>query len=58
MRACAIRRVLGDEGLADACVQRGLARVAALSWRESARAVWALYADAVRRRERRHAHRH
>ena len=56
--ADAIQRVLADEGLAGECVRRGLARIATLSWRESARAVWALYADAVRRRESRHAHRH
>jgi len=55
--ADAIRRVLRDEGLAQTCVGRGLARVAALSWSASARAVWALYADAVARRARRHAHR-
>jgi glycosyltransferase involved in cell wall biosynthesis len=56
--AHAIRRLLTDDALADACVRRGLARVAALSWRESARAVWALYADAAGRRARRDAHRH
>ncbi len=55
--ADAIRRMLGDEGLAQTCVTRGLARVAALSWSASARTVWALYADAVARRARRHAHR-
>jgi glycosyltransferase involved in cell wall biosynthesis len=56
--ADAIRRVLQDQALAEACVRRGLARAGALSWSESARAVWALYADAVERRVRRHAHRH
>jgi len=56
--AAAIRRVLREDGLAEACVHRGLARVAALSWSESARAVWALYADASARRATRHAHRH
>jgi glycosyltransferase involved in cell wall biosynthesis len=55
--AHAIRRMLYEDGLADACVRRGLARVAALSWTQSARAVWGLYAAAARRRARQHAHR-
>ena len=55
--ADAIRRVLRDEGLAADVRDEGLARVAALSWSASARTVWALYADAVARRARRHAHR-
>jgi glycosyltransferase involved in cell wall biosynthesis len=56
--ADAIRRVLREDGLAEACIRRGLTRVAALSWNESAHAVWALYGQAARRRATRHAHRH
>ena len=56
--ADAIRRVLREDGLAEACVRRGLGRVASLSWSESAHTVWQLYADAVRRHVRRRADRH
>jgi glycosyltransferase involved in cell wall biosynthesis len=48
--ADAIRRVLREDGLAEACVRRGFGRIATLSWNESAQTVWQLYADAVRRR--------
>jgi glycosyltransferase involved in cell wall biosynthesis len=56
--ADAIRRLVRDDGVAEACVRRGLGRAATFSWSESAETVWRLYADAVRRHMRRRAHRH
>ena len=56
--ADAIRRLLREDGLAEACVRRGLGRVATFSWSESAHTVWRLYADAARRHMERRAHRH
>ena len=50
--------LLREDGLAEACVRRGLGRAASLSWSESAHTVWRLYADAVRRHVRRRADRH
>jgi len=55
--ADAIRRLLGPDGLAEACVRLGLGRAATLSWSQSAHTVWGLYADAARRHLRRRAHR-
>jgi glycosyltransferase involved in cell wall biosynthesis len=55
--ADAIRRLLREDGLAEACVRRGLVRAATLSWTQSAHTVWRLYADAMRRRVRRRADR-
>jgi alpha-1,3-rhamnosyl/mannosyltransferase len=55
--ADAMRRVLREDRLAEACVRRGHERVATLSWSESARIVWRLYADAMSRRLRRRADR-
>ena len=52
-----IRLVLEDHAFADACVQKGLARAAGLSWRRAADIVWAMYANIVGRRKAGHAHR-
>jgi glycosyltransferase involved in cell wall biosynthesis len=52
-----IRMVLEDHSFADACVKKGLARAAGLSWNRAADIVWALYVDVVERRKARHARR-
>ena len=48
--AGAMRRLLSEPGLADACIARGRARVAEWSWDRAAAAVRTLYAAAVERR--------
>jgi alpha-1,3-rhamnosyl/mannosyltransferase len=53
----AIRVIVEDRGVAEACVEKGLAHAAARSWGRAADVVWALYADIVGRRQARHAHR-
>jgi glycosyltransferase involved in cell wall biosynthesis len=53
----AIRVIVEDRGVAEACVEKGLAHAAARSWERAADVVWALYADIVGRRQARHAHR-
>jgi len=55
--ACAIRRVLQENGLAALCAERGLRRAARFSWHRSAETVWAFYAEATARRAARDAHR-
>src|SRR5262249_55093031 len=48
-----IERMLEDDGLAQRCVERGLARSRAFQWSATASAVYETYEQAVARRARR-----